>query len=81
MAMTRKDYKLIADSLNKEAERVYENDLHSNMDKFMYSLEVLSIRDRLAFDFIGTNPNYDRNKFYEATKTVEEIERKLFEEE
>ena len=51
------------------------------MTKFLYSLNLLSIRDRLAFDFIGTNPNYDRNKFYEATKTVDEIERKLYEEE
>ena len=81
MAMTRKDYKLIADSLNKQAESIYENKHNDNMTKFLYSLQLLSIRDRLAFDFIGTNPNYDRNKFYEATKTVDEIERKLYEEE
>ena len=48
---------------------------------FLYSLQLLSIRDRLAFDFIGTNPNYDRNKFYDATKRVDEIQKILFEEE
>ena len=79
--MTRKDYKLIAESLNKQAESIYGNKHNDNMTKFLYSLQLLSIRDRLAFDFIGTNPNYDRNKFYDATKRVDEIQKILFEEE
>ena len=79
--MTRKDYKLIADSLNKEAASIYENRHNDNMTKYLYSLQLLDIRNRLAFDLIETNPNYDRNKFYEATKKVAELERKLYEEE
>ena len=79
MAMTRKDYQLIADSLNKQAESIYGNNHNDNMTKFLYSLELLSVRNRLAFDFIGTNPNYDRNKFYEATKRVDEIQALLYE--
>ena len=81
MVMTRKDYKLIADSLNKEAEAIESNKLNDNMTKYLYALQLYGVRNRLAFDLMETNPNYDRSKFYEATSKVDEIERKLFNEE
>jgi len=81
MVMTRKDYKLIADSLNKQAEFTYNWDSSSNMTKWIRATQIVSIRDNLAWELCATNPNYDKNKFFEATKTVDEIERKLYEEE
>ena len=79
--MTRKDYKLIADCLNKQAEFIYNWDSNSNMTKWIKAGEIVSIRNNLAWELCATNPNYDKNKFFEATTKVDEIERKLYNEE
>lgn len=81
MAMTRKDYKLIADCLNKKAEFTYKWDSNDNMTRWITASAIVSVRDSLALELSATNPNYDKSKFFEATSKVDEIERKLYEEE
>ena len=81
MVMTKKDYKLIAESLNKEAESIESNKYNDNMTKYLYALQLYSIRNTLAFDFRKTNPNYEMSKFFDATAKVDELERKLYNEE
>lgn len=81
MVMTRKDYKIIADCLNKEAEAVYSYDSNDNMSRWLKAGAVQSLRNSLAWELSGTNPNYNKDKFFEATRKVDEIERKLFNEE
>jgi len=81
MVMTRKDYKIIADCLNNEAESVYSYDSNDNMSRWLKVNEVRSLRDRLAWELSKTNPNYNKDKFFKATSRVDELERKLFNEE
>lgn len=81
MVMTRKDYKIIADCLNKEAEAVYSYDSNDNMSRWLKASAVLEVRNRLALDLSKTNPNYNKEIFFKATSKVDEVEAKLYNEE
>ena len=81
MVMTKKDYKIIADCLNKEAEAVYSYDSNDNMSRWLKASAVLEVRNRLALDLSKTNPNYNKEIFFKATSKVDEVEAKLYNEE
>jgi len=51
------------------------------MSRWLKVNEVRSLRDRLAWELSKTNPNYNKDKFFKANSRVDELERKLFNEE
>ena len=80
MAMTRKDYQLIADCINKACESYNKIEGISTETKFDYVHGIVSLRNRLAFELIETNPRFNKEKFMEATFKASEIENTLYNE-
>lgn len=78
--MTRKDYQLIAECINKSAEFYYNLEGIKTESKYDFVHGIVNLRNRLAFELIGTNPNYDRARFEEATFRACEIENLLYNE-
>lgn len=78
MAMTRKDYQLLADVINKACESYNEIEGISTETKFDYVHGIVSLRNRLSYELIETNPRFDRQKFMEATFKSSEIENTLY---
>lgn len=81
MAMTRKDYQLIADCINEACETYYKLEGVSNESKFDHVHGIVSLRNRLAYELGATNPRFDQGKFVEATFKASEIQNKIYNEE
>lgn len=78
--MTRKDYQLIADCINKACESYYKIEGISTESKFDHVHGIVRLRNRLAFELVGTNPRFDQEKFMEATFKASEIQNTLYNE-
>lgn len=78
--MTRKDYQLIAECINKACESYYKIEGIKTESKFDYVQGVIHLRNRLAFELSDANPRFDERKFIEATFKASEIENKLYNE-
>ena len=80
MVMTKKDYKIIADCINKACESYYKIEGINTETKFDYVHGIVGLRNRLAYELVETNPRFDKEKFMEATFRASEIENPLYNE-
>lgn len=63
MTMTKKDYELIAKSLNKVVKRLSYHNIRSQT--------VVTVIEQIAADLSGDNQSFDRTRFLEACGVTE----------
>ena len=78
MVMTKKDYQLIADCINKTAEAYYKTEGIKTESKSDYVNGIIDFRNRLAFELGMYNPRFSEGIFYEATMKTSEIQNELY---
>ena len=79
MVMTRKDYRAIAEAVNKTAQEIYDSEVWEIADKHLQLHGLMNLVGNLGLALFGTNPNYDVKKFWEATAKAGDLNVKAYE--